>query len=342
MLRRKRRASVSTRVPTSVSEVAELIAQARSDENRLWFLGSGTTTVPEGHTVVATSELKGIVDYKPDDLTVVVRCGTAIGELDQVLSEHGHTAVLPETTSDRTIGGVVASGASGYRRLRYGPTRDRVIGVTIVTGYGEVVRAGGQLVKNVTGYDLARLVTGSYGALGFIAEISLKLWPVPQGRTTVQVDDVSSARLGRYQPIAALETEGGGFLHISNPDVSDESFSWPAPLDEDIVLAINVPPRHVPDAVERIRMNGAGRFVAEHGVGVVKAGWSATPDDRVSELRQWAESVGGSLVIHRRGSLGDSVSRWGAEPKTPTIQRRLKQLFDPDRVCNPGVLPGGV
>ena len=173
MLRCERGAPVNDVLsPVTIDEVQELIADARQSSDPLWFQGSGTVPAPDGHTVVISGALKGVVDYKPDDLTIVVRAGTTLGELDAVLSEHGHSAILPETAPDRTVGGVVASGTSGYRRLRYGPTRDRVIGVTIVTGYGEIVRGGGQLVKNVTGYDMPRLMTGSNGALGFIAEIS--------------------------------------------------------------------------------------------------------------------------------------------------------------------------
>lgn len=316
--------------PTSNEDVVEIIGEARDQDQALWFAGSGTTLAPEGHTVVATQGLAGIVDYKPDDLTVVVRCGTTLRELETILGEYGHTAVLPETTPDRTVGGVVASAASGYRRLRYGPTRDRVIGATIVTGYGELVHAGGQLVKNVTGYDLARLITGSYGALGFISEISLKLWPVPKGRRTMLVDDVPSARLEAYQPIAALGTETGGFIHISEIDGPDEGFSWPEPLVEDVVHVINVPPRLVPDAVARTEAADAVRYVAQHGVGVVEAGWDGIPDGRITELGAWVESIGGSM------------SGAPPVPESISIQRRLKDLFDPDHICNPGVLPGGV
>ncbi len=333
---------MSTARPVSTDDVLELIAHARDATEPMWFTGSGTVSVPEGHTVVDTKGMTGIVDYRPDDLTVVVRCGTTLEQLDEVLREHAHTAVLPETEPNRTVGGVVASGSSGFRRLRYGPTRDRVIGATIVTGYGEVVQAGGQLVKNVTGYDLPRLATGSYGALGFIADVSLKLWPIPKGRRTVQVDDVAGARLARYQPIAALETEVGGYLHVSDPDGSDDGFSWPTPLVGDTILALNVPPSHATDAVGRVRGTGANRFIAQHGVGVIEAGWESVDGDVVIGLREWSESIGGSLVVHRHGGGGASVSRWGADPASVAIQQRLKHLFDPDGVCNPGALPGGV
>jgi glycolate oxidase FAD binding subunit len=336
--------------PLTIAEVSEIIATARHSSDALWFRGSGTSPTPDGHTVVSTDALKGVVDYKPDDLTIVVKAGTTLGELDTALSEHGHSAVLPETAANRTVGGVVASGSSGYRRLRYGPTRDRVIGVTLVTGYGEVVHAGGQLVKNVTGYDISRLMTGSHGALGFIAEISLKLWPLPASQRTIEVSDIISVRQKLYQPTAALETEHGGFAYVSGSRSSVDAqvaglagtvldgFEWPEPFGETVVVAVNVAPRFVSEAVDRVRALGATRFVAQHGVGVVDVGWSDVEAGRIGELRAWAESNGGSVVIHRRGPLSEKITRWGAVAGTVSIQRRLKHLFDPDRVCNPGVL----
>jgi len=339
---------VSTATPSSIPDVVSLIEEARGDERPLWFTGSGSTPVPDDRTVVSTKGLAGIVDYRPDDLTVVVRCGTTLAELDEVLRERGHTAVLPETCPERTVGGVIASGDSGYRRYRYGPTRDRVIGVTIVTGYGEVVHAGGQLVKNVTGYDISRLVTGSNGALGFIAEIALKLWPDSSAPRTIPVEDPALEGASRYQPVAVLETESGGAVYISGAEdrakqeSAIEGHSWPSPLEESVVIAVNVPARFVPEVVGRARGLGAARFVAQHGVGVVDIGWATVDDAKIVDLRTWAESTGGSLVIRRRGQLSKSFSRWGNSASTVAIQLRLKDLFDPDRVCNPGVLPGGV
>lgn len=334
--------------PSSIPDVVSLVDEARSDERPLWFTGSGTTPVPDGHTVVSTKGLVGIVEYRPDDLTIVVRCGTTLAALDEVLRERRHTAILPETSPERTVGGVIASGASGYRRYRYGPTKDRVIGVTIVTGYGEVVHAGGQVVKNVTGYDIPRLVAGSNGALGFIAEIALKLWPDPSAPRTIPVEDPASVRSRLYQPVAVLETESGGFVYVSDAEdpatqeSGSEGYSWPSPLEESIVAAVNVPARFVHEAVGRVRDLDAARFVAQHGVGVVDVGWRMVDEAEIVVLRAWAESIGGSLVMKGQGPLSTSLSRWGKPASTAAIQFRLKELFDPDRVCNPGVLPEGV
>lgn len=297
---------------------------------------------------MSTEKLTGIVDYRPDDLTVVVRAGTTLKELDETLSEHCHSAMLPETVLNRTVGGIVATGASGYRRRRYGPTSDRVIGATIVTGYGEVVSAGGQLVKNVTGYDIPRLVTGSHGALGFIAEISLKLWPEDSEPRTMRVEDPGEVAARLYQPIAALETESGGFVYVSGPGepaldgATTAGFEWPDPIDDSVVVTVNIAPRFLSEAIGRVRSLGAARFVAQHGVGVLDVSWAQATQDQMSSLRMWVESSSGALVVHRHGPLDGSFSKWGRAPESVDIQRRLKDLFDPDRVCNPGVLPGDV
>jgi FAD/FMN-containing dehydrogenase len=341
LLRRTGLAAMNAIEPESAADVVAAIQQARGSRRPLWFKGSGTTNPPDDTTVVSTRLMKGVVDYKPDDLTVVVRAGTTLSELESVLSDHGHSGVLPETAGYRTVGGVIASGASGYGRLRYGPTRDRVIGVTLVTGYGEVVHGGGQLVKNVTGYDLPRLVTGSHGSLGCIAEVALKLWPEPANATTVKVENIAEARLAAYRPLAAIETEDGGFLYESGHSDSESELRWPKPIAEVVHVALNVPPRLVPDGVQRVRDGGASRFTAQHGVGVVEAGWSDAPKETVAELREWAESEGGSVELVR-GSGAIQIPRWGAPPDSVDIQQRMKELFDPDRVCNPGVLPGGV
>ncbi|NIV25710.1 MAG: FAD-binding protein, partial [Gemmatimonadetes bacterium] len=107
--------------------------------------------------------------------------------------ERGQTAVLPETPGSGTVGGAIASGASAWRRLRYGPIRDRVLETVMATGDGRVVKAGGRLVKNVTGFDIPRLATGSYGSLGVIGQVCLKLWPTGTRFAGVPADDAAAA-----------------------------------------------------------------------------------------------------------------------------------------------------
>ncbi|MCL1597900.1 MAG: FAD-binding oxidoreductase [Actinomycetia bacterium] len=339
--------------PRSNEDLVRIVRTAAENGVSLAPVGSGSTIGGAGTDIaVVTGGLAGVVDYQPDDLTIVVGAGTTLGELEDVLAERELSAILPESSPRRTIGGVVASGASGYRRLGYGPTRDRVLEVTMVTGYGEVVRAGGRLVKNVTGYDLSRLATGSLGSLGVITSVCFKLWPVTHQTQTVIVDDAASALLETYRPIAVLETDDGSRVYLQGDPATIEDqvshlqgdaidgFVWPNPPESPVRISVNVPPRSVVDAVAKVTDIESDWFVAQHGVGVIDIGVGAFDEEMVGHLRRWSENRGGSVLV----SAPDLTpsQRWGTPPSTIEIQRRMKNLFDPSGVCNPGVLPGGL
>lgn len=121
----------------------------------------------------------GIVEHLPAEMTVRVRAGTTVAELDAALAQAGQCVALPTRSPASTVGGVLAVGRSGLRRLGWGPVRDTVLEVTAVTGAGALVRAGGPTVKNVTGYDLCRLLVGSLGTLALLAEVVLRTRPIP-------------------------------------------------------------------------------------------------------------------------------------------------------------------
>ncbi len=339
--------------PRSLDDLARVMSVAAQHGARVVPVGSGSTLRGTGTDIaVTTHNLADIVDYQPDDLTIVVGAGVSLHKLDEVLAERRLSAVLPETTPDRTVGGVVASGASGYRRLRYGPTRDRVLEVTMATGYGEVVRGGGRLVKNVTGYDLARLTVGSLGSLGIIGSVCFKLWPVSTVQRTVTVDGPASVLESLFQPVAVLETESGSHVYLQGELTTVdrqaqhlggclvEGFDWPEPESSQVHLSLRVPPLHVSSAADRARQIGSSWFVAQHGVGVVEMGVDGYDAAAVSDLRSWAEERNGSLVVSASGL--SSADRWGRRPPTFDIQQRMKLLFDPAGICNPGALPGGL
>ncbi len=265
-----------------------------------------------------------------------------------MLGAHRQTAGLPETEPTATIGGVVAAGISGFSRYRFGPTRDRVVEVTVVTGDGRVVTGGARVVKNVSGYDLPKLATGSFGALGVIVSVCLKLWPEPESRATVRLDDVSAAD-GLYRPVALLETDEGVWAYVQGPAeevaaagsvgiIQSDGFTWPS-LDAPGTAEMRVPPVNVREAVDRLKVP----FIAQHGVGVVTI---ATEDPDVLEpARVWCESVGGSLVITSRSGAADSapaIDPWGTPPPALALQRALIAGFDPHRIVNRGRLPGGI
>ncbi|MGR3463442.1 FAD-binding protein [Limimaricola sp.] len=168
--------------PGSEAELAEAVRDA---DGPLSLRGGGTRgPLPDG-TPITTSGLTGIVLHDPAALTLVVRAGTPLDEIDEVLrganqrlafEPMDHRGILG-TTGTPTIGGVVAANVSGPRRVLVGAARDHLLGLRFVDGEGTVVKNGGRVMKNVTGYDLARLVAGSRGALGAITEVALKVLP---------------------------------------------------------------------------------------------------------------------------------------------------------------------
>jgi glycolate oxidase FAD binding subunit len=339
--------------PPSVSDVARVIEVAASHRASIVPVGSGSTLAySTADIALSTHRLAGIIDYQPDDLTVVVGAGTRLIDLEAELSERWHTAVLPESSPTRTVGGVVASGASGYRRLKYGPTRDRVLEVTMATGYAEVVRGGGRLVKNVTGYDIPRLMTGSLGSLGTIASVCLKLWPAPPHNVTVGAEDPTSALLSVYKPVAVLESDAGSFVYLEGDETTvseraamlagtvSNGFTWPKTYPTPVAVSLRVPAHLVAAGVTHVAHLDAEWFVAQHGVGVIDIGLANVDIPPLDRVRRWAESHGGSLVVMGPGL--SSLGRWGSPPSSLPIQRRMKDLFDPAGVCHPGALPGGL
>jgi glycolate oxidase FAD binding subunit len=342
--------------PTSTEEACEMIRYVASRGIPTSFVGRGVDAdlpVPPSRCAISTLHLTGIVDHEPDDLTASLRAGTSVGDLEAELDGSGQTAVLPETSPGRTVGGVAASGSSGYRRLRYGPTRDRVIGVTLVTGYGEVVRGGGQLVKNVTGYDLARLVTGSHGALGLITEVSVKLWPAPRATGTIPVDDPAACLTELHRPSAILETHEGSSVYVEGAPASiihaqqlvgnraADGLHWPSPLSEPVVVSVRVPARSTSNAVAAIGSWMAERFIAQHGVGIVDVGLTRATANDIDEMRSQISSIGGVVVIDRWRVAEPMPDRWGTVPSAMDIETRLRSLFDPHGILSAGMLPGG-
>ncbi len=344
--------------PDSAEAAAQVFRTAAEHRMRVLIWGGGTHQgfghpVPDPDVLLLTRALSGVEDWQPDDLTLVVGAGTPVAVIDGMLDERSQTAVLPEHPGSATIGGVVATGVSGHRRLRYGPTRDRVLEVVIATGDGRVVRGGGRLVKNVTGYDLPRLATGSLGSFGMVTSVCLKLWPRPGHEVTVRVDDPHSALHTGYRPLAVLETEAGSFAYFGGTEAEItgqaaalggepiEGLAWPAPLASRWVLLLRLPPRSLAAGVARVADLPDVSFRAAHGVGEIRIGVDTLPVEAIEHVRGWAEALGGSLVVAARPDES-LLDPWGTPPPTVELQRRVKAAFDPAGVANPGRLPGGI
>lgn len=175
--------------PASTAEAAALL---RDSTGPLLFVGAGTKQgwggrprTPE--VVVGTRGMDALIDHSPADMTAAVQAGMPLATFQRTLAEHGQWLALdpPSEAGGATLGGLLATGESGPRRLRHGTLRDLVIGATVVLADGTVARVGGHVIKNVAGYDLTKLMYASLGTLGLITEVVLRLHPLPEESVTL-------------------------------------------------------------------------------------------------------------------------------------------------------------
>ena len=196
--------------PGSLEEAAGSLRSVAGDKLAVSFVGGGTELelgAPPSRLDVLfrTRRLSRIVEYAPSDQIVAVEAGITLAELQRELAAHRQRLALDPPLGDRaTVGGIVASNAFGPLRTRFGASRDLVIGMTLVRADGVIARGGGKVVKNVAGFDLPRLLCGSLGTLGLIAEIIFRLHPLPETAASVVFDGLSAHEL-RAQVRSALD-----------------------------------------------------------------------------------------------------------------------------------------
>ena len=199
------------------AHLSEAIARASANRQTIAIEGAGTkrgwgSIAPAADVTISTRAQTLVVDHRFGDLTATAHAGASLADVNRELARHGQWIALDPPFADRaTIGGILATNDSGPRRHRYGAPRDVVIGVELVRADGGIARAGGIVVKNVAGYDLGRLVTGSFGTLAVIASATFKLYPIPPASRTVVVDidvDVGSAKASaeRLQTVVSTLT----------------------------------------------------------------------------------------------------------------------------------------
>ncbi len=208
--------------PTEEADIAAAVAEAAAAREPLLIHGNGTKSAMlrpvQAARSLSTRNHAGVTLYSPNELIVSARAGTKLEELEATLAAHGQhiiaeppdIAPLFGATLPQTLGGVIATNLSGSRRVAWGAMRDHVMGVRAVTGRGEVIRSGGRVLKNVTGLDLCKLLTGSHGTLGVITEITLKVLPVPEAVGTLVLTGLDAAR-----GVAALSAALGSPYGVS-------------------------------------------------------------------------------------------------------------------------------
>ncbi len=313
---------------------------------------------PQGD-VFDTREYRGIVAYDPTELVITARCGTPLMDIEAALAEQNQMLAFepPHFGAGATIGGVVASGLSGPRRPAVGALRDFVLGAVLMDGKGDVLHFGGQVMKNVAGYDVSRLLAGSMGTLGLILDVSLKVLPQPFAETTLRF------AMREDEAIRALNTWGGRPLPLSasawhdgmltvrlsgaqaavnaarqkmgGDEVQQPQLFWNALREQqseffifadaaDRLWRLSVPsvtPPLVMPGKQLIEWGGAQRW------------WKTGAD--AAAIRATAEKAGGHATLFRGGDKQVGVFHPLA-PAVAKIHRHLKNAFDPSGIFNPG------
>lgn len=294
------------------ADLAELRAAVLDASGRLAVAGAGTAARWGGplapvDAVLDTAALSGVITHNPGDMTVAVHAGTPLRELAAELAPHGQRVALDAARIARgaTVGGLVATGDAGPGALVHGTMRDLVIGVTVVLADGTVARSGGHVIKNVAGYDLAKLLHGSYGTLAVLAEVVLRLHPVPRRSATVAVACTlaEGAALAEAVLASPLEPMALEWCADGAPDGRTGEFGH-------LLVRVEGTPDALPGRVRRLQdLLGAATEVVEDLDGSEDSADAADAADAADPDGPWRRHA--ALVD---GSPGQAVLRIGAKP----------------------------
>ncbi len=341
------------RISAAARDGTPLIPQGSASKSFLGRLVQGEALSVGAH--------RGVVSYQPTELTITARAGTPLAALEQVLSEDGQMLPFepPHFGPQATLGGTIAAGLSGPARPYRGAARDFVLGTRVVNGRGEALRFGGEVMKNVAGFDLSRLLTGSMGTLGVLLDVSLKVLPRPQLNVTrhfhmdaataietmnawaarplplsaaCHLDDVLRVRLsGSEAGVAAAirslggddERDGDAFWHA----LREHRLSFfDGAGDGTPLWRVSVPPASASLVLP-------GRTLIDWG-GAIR--WLRCDADADS-VRSVATSAGGHAMLFRGGDRRGEVNH-PLDANVLRLHQRLKKAFDPKGIFSPGRL----
>jgi glycolate oxidase FAD binding subunit len=207
-------AAVRTLKPTTAEEVQAIVAEAGAAARHVEVLGGGTKraigVMDPVDVTLSTQRLDRIVDYAPEELVLTIQPGVRLSDIEKLLASRGQMLAfepprwtrLLSARGEPTVGGVLAANLSGPRRIRAGAARDHFLGFEAVSGRGELFKAGGRVVKNVTGYDLMKLMAGSWGTLAILTEVTLKVLPAPRTETTLLLFGLPDVRASEAMAVA--------------------------------------------------------------------------------------------------------------------------------------------
>lgn len=366
-------------VPASEQELSEVIAEAHARRTPIGIFGGGTRIEgrsPEWLTL-STGRLSGVVAYEPGEMTLIVRPGTPVSEIEEMLARENQSLAFEPAdlrgvlggNGTPTIGGVVTANDSGPRRLRVGACRDHLLGVRFVDGRGRILKNGGRVMKNVTGLDLGKVMCGSFGTLGVLTEVVLKTLPAARatetlalpGLSVAQAVEVFSAALATPYDIAgAAWRDGTAYLRI-------EGLDRQVPYRSEKLRAM-FRNREI-DRIDAEETRALWRSLREldHFAGTAAPLWRlmVRPTDAAAITGRLA-ALGGAFSLDWGGGLiwycgpgsgtqlraalpsghATLIRRGGAEgpaftPPPPVVARlsdQLRRTFDPARILNPGLM----
>ena len=320
--------------------------------------------------VLETTTLAGVTSYEPSELVVTAGAGTPLAELEALLAGHGQCLPFepPHFAGKATVGGMVASGFSGPARASAGAVRDYVLGLQLINGRGEHLTFGGQVMKNVAGYDVSRLMAGAMGTLGLITEVSLKVLPVAPAEATLRFECSQAEALQRLnawggQPLPLnascwLEENGTGTLYLrlrgaiaaveaacktlaayGGERKENVASDWDACRDQRLPWFVERSDTHdlwrlsVPQTAPVLNLPESP-LIEWHGA----LRWVRAPAEHAQSLRDAAAAAGGHATLFRSAAHGGSkLARFDAlKPPLDRIHHRLMHEFDPAGIFNPG------
>jgi glycolate dehydrogenase FAD-binding subunit len=369
-----------TEAPSSQAEAAELVAACGRDGRVLRVRGGGTkagwgTPGPDPDVELSTSGLNRLIEHNEGDLTAILEAGVPLAKAQKRFAAAGQMLALDPPLGEgdaATIGGVIATGDSGPLRHRYGAPRDLVLGMTVALSDGTVAKSGSKVIKNVAGYDLAKLFAASFGTLGLILQVSVRLHPLPSETVTAlgRSDDPDAlARAASELAHASLEKEcvdvrweagghgtvlarlGGATAHaqaeaalrvigIDGEIVEDDDAVWARQREgqrsaDRALVRVSGLQSELAGTIRTVQKLG-GSLVGRASLGI---SWIALDPQRVPDLRG-ALAPRPCVVLDAPRDLRASLDVWDAEPSP--LAERVKQRFDPAGVFAPGTFAGGI
>lgn len=338
----------------------EQIQTAARTHQPLEVRGAGTRAFygrTASGTPLDTAGHKGVTSYTPSELVISARAGTPLAELQAMLAEHRQMLAFepPQFGSGTTLGGAIATGLSGPRRPWSGAARDFVLGVNCINGKGEYLRFGGQVMKNVAGYDLARTLSGSLGTLAVLLEVHLKVLPAPQTEVTQYLecsamDSIRHCSEWTVQGLpvtAACHLDGQFLLRLSGTEqgvaaavrriggetLDESNRFWQQLRDQQLPFFRTQQPLwrlSLPPAAPSLPLEGS--WLLDWG-GAQR--WLTGTTAGAGAVRQAALQAGGHATLFRHGDRKGEVFQ-PLPPALLALHRRLKQAFDPSGILNPG------